>query len=197
MSIQNAWNARTALRLVAAAALTTSLLAGCGNGAGAGAANAGTADAGSSEAVAIGKAAPELSADYIAGEGPKNLAEAKGRVVVIDFWGTYCGPCKKSFPKYQSLVEEFNGELAVIAVSVDSPEDVKDEDLKAFADQTGAKFPILWDKTRKTAEMYKPEKMPTSILLDKEGNVRHIHAGFKDGEEEEIAKEVRELLGAK
>ncbi|MBL8741199.1 MAG: TlpA family protein disulfide reductase, partial [Myxococcales bacterium] len=101
------------------------LLAGSGcaasNTTGDGAADGPTAAAGD------GKAAAELVATYVTGEGPKTLAEAKGKVVIVDFWATYCDPCRKSFPKYQELVDQFGGELAVIAISVDEPSDVDEQ----------------------------------------------------------------------
>lgn len=142
-----------------------------------------------------GKAAAELTATYVIGEGPKTLAEAKGKVVIVDFWATYCDPCRKSFPKYQELVDQFGGELAVIAISVDEPSDVDEAKLKEFAKETGVKFTILWDKEHKTADAFKPPKMPTSFILDKEGNVAHKHAGYEGGEEQKIADEVKALLG--
>jgi len=142
-----------------------------------------------------GTAAAELNATYVMGEGPKTLAEAKGKVVIVDFWATYCDPCRKSFPKYQELVDQFGGDLAVIAISVDEPSDVDEAKLKAFAKETGVKFTILWDKEHKTADAYKPPKMPTSYVLDREGNVAHKHAGYEGGEEQKIADEVKALLG--
>lgn len=153
----------------------------------------GTATDGAKPAAA-GSAA-EIEGAYITGDGPKSLAEAKGKVVIVDFWATYCQPCKKSFPKYQELVEQFGGDLAVIAVSVDEPGDVDEAKLKEFASGTKVSFPIIWDKEHKTAEAYKPPKMPTSFIIDKDGNVAHQHAGYESGEEEKIAEEVKKLLG--
>ena len=142
-----------------------------------------------------GSAAKELQAEFVTGEGPKTIAEAKGKVVIVDFWATYCDPCRKSFPKYQELVDQFGGDLAVIAVSVDEPGDVSPEKIKEFANETNVKFAVVWDKEHKTSKDYNPEKMPTSFVLDKEGNIRHTHAGYETGEEEKIAAEVKELLG--
>ena len=154
---------------------------GCSSGGGSG-------DGGPKEAngAGAGSAAAEISATYVTGEGPKSLADAKGKVVILDFWATYCGPCKKSFPKYQELVDQFGGDLAVIAVSVDDPGDVSEDKLKDFAKETGVKFTLLWDKEHKTADAYKPPKMPTSFVLDKEGNVKLQHAGYESGEEAKI-----------
>ncbi|NUO51837.1 MAG: TlpA family protein disulfide reductase, partial [Polyangiaceae bacterium] len=150
---------------------------------------------GSSDKPAPAGGAAEVQGTYVTGDGPKSLADAKGKVVIVDFWATYCQPCKKSFPKYQELVEQFGGELAVIAVSVDEPGDVDEAKLKEFAASTKVKFPIIWDKEHKTAEAYKPPKMPTSFIIDKDGNIAHQHAGYESGEEEKIAEEVKKLLG--
>ena len=177
--------------LTALLALTLLVGTGCG---GSGTEGPKTGDDGATPASSGGTAA-EVSAEYVTGEGPKTLAEAKGKVVIVDFWATYCQPCKKSFPKYQDLVDQFGGDLAVIAVSVDEVGDVDEAKLKEFAEQTGVKFTILWDKEQKTAKAYSPPKMPTSYIIDKEGNIAHKHAGYESGEEEKIAEEVKALLG--
>ncbi|WP_437338126.1 TlpA family protein disulfide reductase [Sorangium sp. So ce394] len=143
----------------------------------------------------VGSAAPELAAEVVSGEGPATLKEAGGKVVIVDFWATYCHPCRKSFPKYQELVERFGGGLAVLAVALDAPEDVSKEQLVAFADEAGVKFKILWDKDQSAVKSYSPRRMPTAFIVDRRGVVRHVHAGYEDGEEEKIAREIEALLG--
>jgi cytochrome c biogenesis protein CcmG, thiol:disulfide interchange protein DsbE len=154
-------------------------------------------DASSAGAAAalVGKPAPEFSAVSVAGEGPTSLKDAKGTVVILDFWATYCGPCKKSFPKYQALVEQFGGEVNVLAVSTDDAADVSQDAIAEFAKTTGVKFAVVWDKEQKAVKLYSPPTMPTSFVIDKDGVVKHVHAGYKDGEEEEITNEVKALLG--
>ncbi len=174
----------------AAAPLLIGALSACGGGAGG--ASGGTTPSGEA---AEGKTADELSVTPVTGEGPKSLAEAKGKVVIVDFWATYCDPCRKSFPKYQEMVDQFGGDLAVIAVSVDDPSDVQEEKLKEFAAETGVKFSVVWDKEHKTAGLYSPPKMPTSFVIDKEGKIVHRHAGYESGEEDKIAEEVKALIG--
>jgi peroxiredoxin len=136
-----------------------------------------------------------VAAEAVTGEGAKSLKEASGKVVIVDFWATYCDPCKRSFPKYQQLVDQFGGDLAVIAISVDDPGDVKKDQLEQFAKTAGVKFSVLWDKDRSAAKTYSPPKMPSSFVIDKTGVVRHVHAGYRDGEEARIAEEVKSLLG--
>lgn len=143
----------------------------------------------------VGNEAPELQVSALSGDGPTSLSAARGQVVIVDFWATFCDPCRKSFPKYQELVDKYAGDLTVIAVSVDDPEDVTEDEVKKFAEDLGVSFPIVWDKEKKTAEAYAPPKMPTSYIVDKDGVVKHIHAGFEGGEAEVIDQEVAAILG--
>lgn len=142
----------------------------------------------------VGSKAPEVAGEAVSGDGPKTLAEGSGQVVIVDFWATFCEPCRKSFPKYQELVDKHAGNLAVIAVSVDDPDDVTTEDVKKFAEELGVSFSIVWDKDKSTAGKYSPPKMPTSYVIDKDGVIRHIHDGFEGGEADEIDAEVEALL---
>jgi thiol-disulfide isomerase/thioredoxin len=161
------------------------MVAGCSSGA---------EDASGADSGLVGKPAPEIQAESVGGEGPTTLSAARGKVTIIDFWATYCDPCRKSFPVYQQLVDKYGGELVVIAVSVDDPEDVGTEEIMGFAEELSVKFPIVWDKEKKTADAYKPPKMPTSYVLDKQGVVQHIHAGYQADEGDKIAIEVEALL---
>lgn len=142
----------------------------------------------------VGSAAPEISAAFVTGVGPKTLADAKGKVVILDFWGTYCGPCKASFPKYQALLDQFGKDLAIIAVSEDDPDDAKESDLKDFAKKTGVKFSILWDKKKETAKIYSPPNMPTSFIIGKDGKIVSMHAKYESGDEKKIESEVKALM---
>jgi peroxiredoxin len=180
---------RTLSALLAGAALSLTLAA-CGGGAGGGAETASGAEGG-----LVGKPAPDLTAEAVTGEGPKNVKDASGKVTIIDFWATFCGPCKKSFPKYQTLVDDAAGNLAVIAVSVDEPDDTDKAKIEAFVKETGVKFAIVWDKDHSLAKKYGVEKMPTSFIVDKTGVIRHVHAGYADGEEDKIGEEVKALIG--
>jgi alkyl hydroperoxide reductase subunit AhpC len=139
-----------------------------------------------------GAPAPAFDAEFVTGQGPKTLADAKGKVVLVDFWGTFCEPCKKSFPKYQELADQFNGELAIIAISVDEPEDKGK--IAEFVKATGVKFPVVWDKDHGAARRYDPKTMPTSFIIDKSGVVRHVHMGYHADDEAKVADEVRALL---
>jgi peroxiredoxin len=144
----------------------------------------------------IGAPAPDFAAEPVGGDGPRSPGEARGKVVIVDFWGTFCEPCKKSFPKYQEIVDQFPGDVTVLAVSVDEPGNVKKEQLQQFALENHAKFAIVWDKDHSAADRYglRSLTMPSSFILDKKGVVRHLHAGFKDGDEAKVTAEVKALV---
>src|SRR5580698_8867380 len=143
----------------------------------------------------VGKRAPDFAvAAAVNGKGKVALSSLRGKVVLVDFWGTFCEPCKKSFPKLQDLNTKFaSSGLSFVGISEDESDD-KDK-IPGFADTYGAKFTLGWDEDKSVAKSYKPQTMPSSFLIDKKGVVRYAHVGFHDGEEVEIEKEVKELLG--
>ncbi len=177
-------------RSFAAAWLVTASLALSAAGCGAGGASAQTA----ATSKIVGSKAPALTGEVVGGKGPKSLADAAGKVVIVDFWATYCEPCKESLPTYQRLVDSLGGDLVVIAVSRDDADDKKPEDLLGFASELKLGFGILWDKKGDDAGQYEPAKMPTAYVIDKQGVVRYVHAGYESGEELKIEAEVRDLL---
>jgi cytochrome c biogenesis protein CcmG, thiol:disulfide interchange protein DsbE len=179
---------RTLASLTAVAALSFSMF-GCGGGG----AEPQTPEGGGHPL--LGKPAPEIDVEVVGGDGPKSIKEASGKVLILDFWGTFCEPCKKSFPQYQELVDKEGGNVVVLAVSVDDPEAKKKEDLEAFAKEHKAKFAIVRDKGNKAADAYglKEMTMPSSFIIDKNGVVRHAHAGFRDDEIKHVEEEIKAL----
>jgi cytochrome c biogenesis protein CcmG/thiol:disulfide interchange protein DsbE len=142
----------------------------------------------------VGSPAPDFHVSAVAGSpATLSLGQLRGQVVLLDFWGTFCGPCKKSFPKLEALNRKYAADgLRVIGVSEDE-EDDKDK-IPGFAEAYGAKFLLAWDKGNVIAKRYDPETMPTSFVIDREGVVRFVHVGFHDGEEIDLDKEIHELL---
>ena len=139
----------------------------------------------------LGAPGPAFKIDSVNGQGKIDLAALKGKVVIVDFWATWCEPCKKSFPKLQDLSTKYKASgLEIVGIS-------EDEDNKGIADfgkTYGAKFPLGWDNGKAVADKWKPPNMPSSYIVDKTGVVRFVHMGYHDGEENEIEKEVKSLL---
>ena len=170
-------------------------LPGCASSPAGSSTTGGPASGGGGETAKVGAKAPDFNAEFVTGAGPKTLKEAAGKVVIVDFWATFCDPCKKSFPAYQKIVEEGGGNVVVIAISVDEPDNATKEQLVEFTNQTGAKFTIVWDKEGSIrGKTYEVPKMPTSYVIDKTGVVRHMHAGYEEGEDAKIAAEIKALL---
>jgi cytochrome c biogenesis protein CcmG, thiol:disulfide interchange protein DsbE len=162
-----------------------STLGACAGGAGGG----GTSPAGASHPL-VGAPAPAFELRDVAGGGDQTLDAYAGKVLIVDFWATWCEPCKQSFPVYQKLVTELGGELVVVGISQD--DDAKG--IPAFVSETGAKFPVVWDEGKAVAKQYSPPSMPTAFVIDKSGIVRFVHVGYRAGDEATLEEEARSLL---
>jgi len=149
----------------------------------------GSSSAGASHPL-VGAPAPAFELPALAGGGPQSLAAHAGKVVIVDFWATWCQPCKQSFPAYQDLVTRLGDELVVVGISQD--DDAKG--IPAFLSETGAKFPVVWDDGKSVAKAYDPPSMPTAFVIDKSGIVRFVHVGYRAGDETTLEDEVRSLL---
>ncbi len=141
-------------------------------------------------AVEVGKHAPDLSIQTVNGQGSVSLDSLQGKIAVIDFWATWCGPCKQSFPRLEALSKRHSGRVAVVGVSVDDEKD----GVLPFAKANGASFAIGWDEGHSIANRWHVETMPTTVILDSTGTVRYIHAGYHDDEPEQIDKELLTLV---
>ena len=183
---------RISVSILAISALTATAAVGCGGGGSPDPKNpaAGkSAGGGDGKGVKDGDKAPTFTIDSMNGAG--KMTVAPGKVTIVDFWATWCEPCKKSFPKLQELYVKFKASgLEIVAISVDDEKN----GITDFAKTHGAKFPVGWDDGKKIAEKWKPENMPSSYIVGKDGVVKHVHRGYHDGEENEIEKELKALF---
>ncbi|MEZ5327182.1 MAG: TlpA disulfide reductase family protein [Verrucomicrobiales bacterium] len=143
------------------------------------------------DTVAVGQPMPKIS-KLIPGAKVPNTS---GKVVLVDFWASWCGPCKKSFPVLNDLQNKYGSKgLVVIGVSVDENAD----DFNKFATKNKAAFSLVHDAAHKAAAAFSPPTMPTSYIIDRKGVVRHIHKGFKGSKTAaEYVAEIEALLAAK
>jgi thiol-disulfide isomerase/thioredoxin len=137
-----------------------------------------------------GQAAPSLSGYGLAG----SLPATKGKVVYLDFWASWCGPCKKSFPVLEKWHKAYAGKgLVVLGVSVDEDKAA----MEAFLKKQGVTFPNVHDAAQKLVAAADAATMPTSIIIDRKGAIHLVHKGFKPADEAELTKKIEALLAAK
>jgi peroxiredoxin len=145
-------------------------------------------------AVSAGQRAPEFIGVKTSSGKRARLKELRGKVVVISFGASWCKPCKKELPALEKLAARFRKMKAnVVFVVVNTDEE--EEDGREFL--AGFKLRCVrtaFDPGQQTVGIYDPKPQPSTYILDQNGIVRHVHAGYKDGDENEIAKVVDGLL---
>ncbi len=140
--------------------------------------------------LALGQAAPDFTLRSADGVN-RRLAEQVGRVVLVNFWATWCGPCKLELPHLHALhVRHQHTGLVVWGLSVDQ----QPEAATAMAKRLGLGFPILLDTDKAVAARYALDSMPGTVLVDRSGRARHLHRGYRDGMETTYEQQVRSLL---
>lgn len=126
--------------------------------------------------------------------GGLDLSAYRGKVVYLDFWASWCNPCRESFPWMNRIQESLGSKgLVVIAVNVDHDRELADEFLRANA----ASFRIVYDPDGTIASTYDFKDMPTSILIGRDGRVRYVHNGFFQDRTQSYLADVDTLLGEK
>ena len=141
--------------------------------------------------VAVGQKMPALGGLLPGAKVP----DTAGKVVLIDFWASWCGPCKASFPALNRLHSKYQSKgLVIVGIGVDDDQ----AKFKAFSSKMGATFPLIHDSGHKAAGFFGPSSMPSSYLIDRKGVIRHIHNGFRGAKTEaEYSAEIETLLSGK
>jgi peroxiredoxin len=139
-----------------------------------------------------GQSAPEIRLTDLAGK-PVSLASLRGKVVLVDFWASWCKPCREELPVLETLHKKYaaNG-LVIIGVNVDK--DVATA--RKFLQENNLKlsFVLANDAQHKVAESYAPPTMPSSYVIDREGKVRFVHEGFRSSDAAKMEAEIKQLL---
>lgn len=144
-----------------------------------------------SAAIKVGDAFPDLASFKVEGKLPESL---KDKVVMIDFWASWCDPCKESFPAMEDLQKRYGPKgLVIIAVNVDEDRKEMEDFLKKNAPSPS--FTLLRDATQKLVEKAGITTMPGSFLLDRQGKVRFVHNGYRGHEtKKKYEQEIESLL---
>lgn len=119
------------------------------------------------------------------------LSEFRGDVVMINFWASWCGPCRQEMPLLEELYQEYEPlGFTILGVNVEE-NSAKAKDLLR---KIPVSFPVLFDNTSKVSKLYDVVAMPSTVLIDRDGNMRYLHQGYKPGYIEQYQQQVRELI---
>lgn len=140
--------------------------------------------------------APAFSLRSLSGERVK-LSDFEGRVVLLSFWATWCGPCKSELPVLQAFLDKHAAEgLAVVAVNIDDPKTASE--VRRFVSDKKLTMPVLLDPEAEVLGKYNPKQsLPFLAILDRQGRRAFQHTGFGEGAEKQIEEEVAKLLAEK
>ena len=154
-----------------------------------------TAGAGASPAALaadpIGQPAPAFSLPLRGGSAPLGLDKLRGQVVMINFWASWCGPCRTEFPLLDQIYKKYKS-AGFTLVGVNVEPDAKDAE--SFIAKTPVTFPILFDKDSAVSKLYHVSGMPTTVLIDRKGVLRWVHRSYVPGDENEYLNQVRAIL---
>ena len=137
-----------------------------------------------------GQAAPDFALKSSTGDNLR-LSEYRGDVVMVNFWATWCGPCRQEMPLLDELYSRYERVgFSLLGVNID------DDSRKAMnmVSDLGVSFPVLFDARKEVSKLYEVEAMPVTVLIDREGTIRYVHHGYKPGYEDKYLEQIRSLL---
>ena len=142
-------------------------------------------------AAEVGQTAPTFSLPTAKGD-PVALDKLRGKVVYVDFWASWCGPCRRSFPWMNDMQQKYGGKgFVVVGINVDK----KRSDADKFLAQVPANFTIGFDEAGTTPSAYSVKGMPSSYLIEAKGNVVYVERGFLDEHKAELEQKIASLVG--
>ncbi len=119
------------------------------------------------------------------------LQELRGQVVMVNFWASWCAPCRVEMPHLNKLSDKYRSSgFTLLGVNVD--EDPRNA--ASAAAKMGVRFPVLLDADKRVVKLYDVATMPSTVLIDRDGRMRYLHRGYREGYEETYDRQVRELL---
>ncbi|MEM7220228.1 MAG: TlpA disulfide reductase family protein [Pseudomonadota bacterium] len=141
-------------------------------------------------AVGVRQSAPDFTLEALDGENLR-LQEYRGQVVLINFWASWCGPCRQEMPVLDRLHQRYEeAGFTVLGVNVEG----KRGPAEKIARKSRLTFPVLIDAGQKVSETYDLEAMPSTVLVDRDGVVRYVHRGYKPGDEAKYLEVVKQLI---
>lgn len=127
-------------------------------------------------------------------QGKYKLSDSKGKLVYLDFWASWCGPCKQSFPWMNTMHDKYQSKgLELVGVNLDA----SNADAQSFLTAVQAKFKIAFDQKGAVPRLYGVKGMPTSYLIDRDGKIIFQHMGFNQSDKDKLEEKIKQYLEAK
>jgi thiol-disulfide isomerase/thioredoxin len=120
-----------------------------------------------------------------------SLSQFKGQVVMINFWATWCGPCRQEMPLLDAMYKKYKP-MGFTLIGVNVEPDSKAAE--AFLGKVPVSFPVAFDPDSKVSQMYQVQGMPSTVIVDRKGNTRVVHKGYRPGDENTYLDHIRTLL---
>jgi peroxiredoxin len=134
--------------------------------------------------------APSFTLTTLEGQ-PAGLSQYKGQVVMVNFWATWCGPCQQEMPLLDQMYKKYKpAGFTLIGVNVDKQSPA----VKELLARKPVSFPVLLDPANQVSKAYHVDEMPSSVIIDRKGQIRYVHRGYKPGDENEYQDLIRKLI---
>jgi len=142
------------------------------------------------QAIEIGQPAPDFTLKSLQGKN-LNLKEQRGNIIMINFWASWCGPCRKEMPVLEKFYRKYN-DLGVYVWGVNVEQE--NQAGRDFLKDLNLTFPIFFDQTNTLSATYQVKAMPTTVIVDRNGIIRYVFRGYKSGYEKKYAKAIKKLI---
>jgi peroxiredoxin len=137
-----------------------------------------------------GSAAPDFTLRSADGHNLR-LAEQRGQVVLVNFWASWCGPCREEMPLLDALYRKYHASgFTLLGINIDDDP----RNARTVLDKAHLSFPVLLDTDKQVSKRYELSAMPSTVLIDRDGRVRYLNRGYRDGALQAYDQQIRELL---
>jgi len=141
-------------------------------------------------AAAVQGPAPDFTLKSNRGKNLR-LSDYRGQVVLLNFWASWCGPCRQEMPALEKLHQRYGSYgFTVLGVNVEE----NSTPARRMLREIPVSFPILFDTRNQVSKQYQVSAMPTTVMIDRDGNMRHLHKGYKPGDEARYRKWIKQLI---
>lgn len=141
-------------------------------------------------AVSVGSTIADFTLPSASGKNIK-FSELRGKVVLVNFWATWCGPCRQEMPLLNDIHKEYSAKgFTMLGINIDN----KPKNAIKMMKKLGVNFPVVFDKSKSVSEQMGVEAMPFTVLVDRAGKARYVHKGYVSGDEKIYRAEIMKVL---